>query len=58
MSTNEFCEAVRAAIADELEAARMYTSLAQSAPHVAIRARIMCFAAEELSWQWKAKFTL
>jgi len=28
------------------EAASMYTSLAQSAPHVAIRARIMCFAAE------------
>ncbi|NLJ61623.1 MAG: hypothetical protein GX338_11830 [Firmicutes bacterium] len=47
MSTNEFCEAVRAAVADELEAARMYMNLAQGAPHVAIRARIMCFAAEE-----------
>ncbi len=47
MSTNEFCEAVRAAIADELEAARMYMNLARIAPHKAICARIMCFAAEE-----------
>ena len=47
MSKNEFCRAVQAAIRDELEAARMYKNLAFEAPHVAIRARLMCFATEE-----------
>lgn len=47
MSKNEFCEAVRAAIRDELEASRMYMNLAQIAPHRAVCARIMCFSADE-----------
>ena len=47
MPNNEFCEAVRAAIEDELEASQMYKSLAQIAPHRAIAARLMCFASDE-----------
>ncbi len=42
-----FADAVRAAIADETQAAQLYSELAAMAPNAAFRARIRCIASEE-----------